>query len=78
MEKPIIAKKGPFLMDMQPGNYFYCSCGKSSKQPFCDGSHQGSEFTPIKVEVTDIKKIAWCGCKHSANLPFCDGSHTKL
>jgi CDGSH iron-sulfur domain-containing protein 3 len=78
MEKPIIAKKGPFVMDMQPGNYFYCSCGKSSKQPFCDGSHQGSEFTPIKVEVTDIKKIAWCGCKHSANLPFCDGSHTKL
>lgn len=78
MEKPVIAQKSPYVLDMNPGNYYYCSCGKSSKQPFCDGSHKGSEFTPIKVEVTDIKKVAWCGCKHSANLPFCDGSHAKL
>lgn len=78
MEKPVIAQKSPYVMDMQPGTYYYCSCGKSSKQPFCDGSHKGSEFTPKKVEITDIKKVAWCGCKHSSNAPFCDGTHAKL
>jgi CDGSH-type Zn-finger protein len=78
MEKPVIAQKSPYVLEMQPGNYYYCSCGKSSKQPFCDGSHRGSEFVPKKVEITDIKKVAWCGCKHSSNAPFCDGTHAKL
>lgn len=78
MEKPVIAKKSPYVMDMQPGSYYYCTCGKSANQPFCDGSHKGSSFVPKKVEINDIKKVAWCGCKHSGNLPFCDGSHAKL
>ncbi|MFZ4581770.1 MAG: CDGSH iron-sulfur domain-containing protein [Paludibacter sp.] len=78
MEKPVIAQKSPYVLEMQPGSYYYCTCGKSAKQPFCDGSHRGSEFTPKKVEIDDIKKVAWCGCKHSSNAPFCDGTHAKL
>ena len=78
MTKPEIAQKSPYVLEMQPGTYYYCTCGKSTNQPFCNGSHKGSSFVPKKVEIVDIKKVAWCGCKHSANLPFCDGSHVKL
>jgi CDGSH-type Zn-finger protein len=78
MEKPVIAQKAPYIIDMDKGSYHWCACGKSSKQPFCDGSHKGSEFTPKKVEVTEFKKIAWCGCKHTKNEAFCDGSHRAL
>lgn len=77
-QKPEIAQKAPFVMEMATGNYFFCTCGKSSKQPFCNGSHKGSEFTPQKVEISEVKKVAWCGCKHSSKLPFCDGSHRNL
>jgi CDGSH-type Zn-finger protein len=78
MENPVIAQKSPYVLEMQPGSYYYCTCGKSAKQPFCDGSHKGSSFVPKKVEITDIKKVAWCGCKNSTNAPFCDGTHAKL
>ncbi len=78
MENPVIAQKSPYVLEMQPGSFYYCTCGKSAKQPFCDGSHRGCEFVPKKVEIADIKKVAWCGCKHSANAPFCDGTHAKL
>lgn len=75
---PTIAKKGPYVLDLKPGTYYWCACGKSAKQPFCDGSHHGTEFVPLKVEVKDVNKAALCGCKHSKNGAFCDGSHTKL
>lgn len=78
MEKPVIAKKSPYVLNNEPGNYFWCACGKSSKQPFCDGSHKGSSFTPVKVVIEEEGKNAWCGCKHTKNPPFCDGSHAKL
>ncbi|RMG80485.1 MAG: CDGSH iron-sulfur domain-containing protein [Bacteroidetes bacterium] len=78
MEKPKIAQKAPYVMDMQPGKYAWCSCGLSAKQPFCDGSHKGTGFTPVIVDIDEPKKVAWCGCKHTQNPPFCDGSHTKL
>jgi CDGSH-type Zn-finger protein len=78
METPEIAKKGPYVLDMEVSTVYWCSCGKSSKQPYCDGSHAGSSFTPKKVEVTEAKKVAFCGCKHSKNGAFCDGSHAKL
>ena len=63
---------------MEPGTYWWCACGKSKGQPFCDGSHKGSEFTPRKVEITEAKSIAWCGCKHTDNAAFCDGNHALL
>ena len=77
MEKPIIAQKSQFIMEMQPSTYYYCSCGKSSKQPFCDGSHQGTSFVPRKIVISEIKKVAWCACKHSSNAQFCVGTHAK-
>jgi len=78
MEKPKIAQKAPYVLDLEPGTYYWCSCGKSNNQPFCDGSHKGSEFTPEKVEIEEKKKVALCGCKHSKNGAFCDGSHAIL
>jgi CDGSH-type Zn-finger protein len=51
---------------------------RSASQPFCDGSHQGTEFAPIKMDLPAAKTVAWCACKHSQNKPFCDGSHRSL
>jgi CDGSH-type Zn-finger protein len=78
MESPKIAQKSPYVLDTEPKTYYWCACGKSAKQPFCDGSHKGSEFTPKAVEIKEFKKIAWCGCKHSKNGTFCDGTHHNL
>ena len=78
MKEPKIAQKSPIVMEMKPGKYFWCSCGLSQKQPFCDGSHKGTDFTPLPVEITEEKKVAWCACKHTKNPPYCDGSHSKL
>ncbi len=73
-----IAQKSPFVLEVEPGKYAWCACGHSSKQPFCDGSHKGSEFVPRMEEITEKKMVAWCGCKNSANGSFCDGSHKGL
>jgi len=79
MTEPTIAQKGPYPVEVEAGKaYFWCSCGKSAKQPFCDGSHKGSEFTPVKFEATESKTVYFCGCKHSASPTLCDGSHSKL
>lgn len=78
MEKPNIAQKMPYVLDMEAGTYYWCACGQSSNQPYCDGSHKDTPFSPIKLELEDAKKVAWCGCKHSSNTPFCDGTHGKL
>ncbi len=78
MPAPEIPQKSPFVMEVEPGNYAWCACGRSSNQPFCDGSHKGTEFSPIVEKITETKKVAWCGCKHSSNKPFCDGSHKNV
>lgn len=78
MSEPTIAQKSPYVQDMQPGSFYFCTCGKSKGQPFCDGAHKGSGFAPLKVNLTVANKVAWCGCKHSKNGAFCDGSHSKL
>lgn len=78
MPDPKIAQKSPYVKEMAAGTYWWCTCGQSANQPFCDGSHKGSGFAPKKVELTEAKTVAWCGCKHSANGGFCDGSHRKL
>ena len=76
---PNIAQKTPFAVDVEAGKtYFWCACGQSKKQPFCDGSHRGSSFNPVKF-TAETSKTAWlCGCKQTANAPFCDGSHKAL
>lgn len=78
MADPVIAQKAPYPVELQEGTVYWCSCGKSAKQPFCDGSHKGSEFVPTKVEITEAKTYYLCGCKNSKNGAFCDGSHSKL
>jgi len=66
----------PYAIDVEEGkSYFWCSCGESKNQPFCDGSHKGSEFIPVKFEATASKKVFFCGCKATKNQPLCDGSH---
>jgi CDGSH iron-sulfur domain-containing protein 3 len=77
-QNPVIPQKAPYQVDLQPGTYYWCACGRSARQPFCDGSHRGTSFSPVKVDVAEAKTAWLCGCKHSANSPFCDGSHRKL
>jgi CDGSH-type Zn-finger protein len=78
MTDPQIPQKAPYVMDIEPGVYAWCACGKSKGQPYCDGSHAGTGLRPKVEKVTEKKRIAWCGCKHSATAPFCDGSHARL
>ncbi len=78
MNEPKIAAKQPAAVELEPGKYFWCACGQSKNQPFCDGSHKGTEFTPVSFEITDKKTVFLCQCKHSNNKPFCDGSHRTL
>ncbi len=77
-DQPIVAQKAPYVLEVEPGTYAWCACGRSASQPYCDGSHKGTAFRPVITEVTERKKIAWCGCKQSANKPFCDGAHRKI
>lgn len=79
MSEAVVAKKGPFPVELEAGkSYWWCTCGKSATQPFCDGAHQGTDFSPMKVEVDETRKYGLCGCKHSKNGAFCDGGHRGL
>ena len=78
MGEPKIAGHQPQVVDLEPGTYFWCSCGHSRKQPFCDGSHQGTGMAPVKFTVEEPCEMALCLCKHTGDAPRCDGSHTKL
>lgn len=78
METPEIPKKSPYVQKTKAGKYYWCACGKSSSQPFCDGSHKGTSFTPVMVEIPEEKTVAWCGCKHTKTPPYCDGTHAEL
>ena len=78
MSEPIVFQKFPMVQPAEPGVYWWCACGRSKTQPFCDGSHKGTEFSPVKTEIKEKKTAAWCGCKHTKNPPFCDGSHKSV
>ncbi len=78
MKKARIANKSPLLLEMKAGTYYWCACGESKKQPFCDGSHVGTEFEPKAVMFDQIRSVFWCQCKQSENAPFCDGAHKEL
>ena len=79
MSDPVITKKAPYPIEVEAGkSYFWCSCGRSASQPFCDGSHKGTDFSPVKFTADESKIIFFCGCKHTASPPLCDGTHSKL
>lgn len=78
MSDPRIADKKPVVLELAAGTYWYCTCGESTNQPFCDGSHKGTEFRPKKVECADDERIAFCQCKRSGAQPRCDGTHRDL
>lgn len=79
MSKPTRVSDTPYTIDVESGkSYFWCSCGKSNSQPFCDGSHNGSDFTPVKFIATETKKVFFCGCKSTKSQPMCDGSHQEI
>ncbi len=73
-----IVQKSPYVVVEKEGKKAFCTCGLSSKDPYCDGSHKGTGFSPEIVEITGNKKVAWCGCKHSSKGAICDGSHKNL
>lgn len=72
------AQKGPFVVQEKPGKKVWCACGLSKKQPYCDGSHSGTDFFPEIVHLDKEQSVAWCGCKQSGNGPYCDGTHKSL
>jgi CDGSH-type Zn-finger protein len=79
MTDPIVAQKGPYRVKAEAGRiYFWCACGRSRTQPFCDGSHKGTGLAPVKWSCTDAGEVWFCGCKQTSGRPFCDGTHSTL
>lgn len=79
MTKPIIANNQPIKVSLeQDKEYYFCSCGRSSKQPFCDGSHKGTGFSPKAFKAKNSGDAYLCACKHTGNAPFCDGTHKQF
>ena len=79
MSESHIAQKSPYAVPVEAGkSYWWCACGKSASQPFCDGAHKGTDFTPVEYRAEQSGTVYFCGCKHSANGLLCDGSHQRL
>jgi len=78
MSEAKIAAKEPAVLTLEPGTYYWCTCGLSKDQPFCDGAHSGTDFQPLAFEIKEKRQVALCQCKRSKNPPFCDGSHEAL
>jgi CDGSH-type Zn-finger protein len=77
--QPVIAQKAPYPVEVEAGkSYWWCTCGKSSKQPFCDGSHKRGAFSPMKYTAEKDSKLWFCGCKATGRAPLCDGRHKAL
>lgn len=79
MVEPVCAQKGPYKLVLEAGrDYWWCACGRSAAQPFCDGSHRGSGFEPMKFTPPETTYYWLCGCKVSGRKPHCDGRHKRL
>ncbi len=79
MSEPVIAGKAPIGVEVEAGKtYYWCACGRSKSQPFCDGSHKDTEFVPLSWTAEKTETAWFCACKHTGHAPMCDGSHSKL
>ncbi len=78
MSEAKVVDTKPVVLELEPGTYYWCACGRSAKHPFCDGSHQGTGLKSVKFELAEAKQVALCACKQTGNPPFCDGAHRKL
>ena len=78
MGDPVIADRKPAVLELEAGTHYWCQCGRSKNQPFCDGSHKGTDFTPLEFTLKESKRVALCQCKHTAEQPYCDGTHKKV
>ena len=77
-EKPVVASKMPTVLTLEPGEYWWCSCGKSSKQPFVMGRIKEAVLLHKNSKLKTKKKVAFCNCKHSKMVRLCDGAHSTL
>ena len=78
-ELPAIGGRAPVTIEVEAGTtYWWCACGLPKRQPFCDGSHEATSFTPTAFKPATSEKIWFCACKRSAKKPLCDGSHKRL
>jgi len=78
MTEPVIAQKTPIQVELEPGEYWWCACGRSQTQPFCDGAHAGTGIEPVRFEMQEKGSVYLCGCKLTATPPYCDGAHSLL
>jgi CDGSH-type Zn-finger protein len=79
MTEPVVAARAPLVVEVEAGRtYWWCACGRSARQPFCDGSHRGTGLAPLKYDAAESGKVWFCACKRSARAPLCDGSHKRL
>lgn len=79
MAEPLIAQKSPYPVVVEAGKrYWWCACGRSKIQPFCDGSHKDSGFKPVEYQAQESGTLYLCGCKHTGHQPLCDGTHQTL
>ena len=78
MTTPVRAADTPYAVNVEKGrDYYWCACGQSKSQPFCDGSHQGTNFSPLKYQAGESETVYFCGCKQTVSQPLCDGSHAR-
>lgn len=79
MSEAVVAQRSPFGVEVEANKeYWWCACGRSQAQPFCDGSHKGTGLSPVQYAVAESDTVWFCGCKHTSDVPVCDGSHKNV